>query len=667
MFNFKKPKNLLHLYHRELQRDRSSSSSPVATKPRPWLRFANIGIWLVVFIVIGSLINLWYILPSIQSAYHDATLAKSKLEQSLVAYRNRELSQAQALLSESQTLLTQTSDNLRLIRSTPIAWTPYFHAQLSDLSSIVDLSVRLTRTASDLTASSIGILSVLPDYSLPNYTKLTPDQKQSFWHSVSLAAPQLASAEAELNSISSELAAIGTPDFFKLAQIDLDLVNDHLTQFQATVASANFYAQVLPAAMGYPKPSRWLIILQNNHELRPTGGFIGSYGVMEVTNGDITKLNTADSYHLDMPVKDKFKVEPPAPLKRYLGVTNWYFRDSNWSPDWPTSAQKVAWFYREENKLLPQPATPDQFDFVVAVTPELIIDLLEITGPIKVDNRTYTKDNFMELLQSTTEKDYQALGLSSWNRKADIGRITGAMYARLIDSLDSRRPEILAVLQNNLNRKNVLVYATDPQLADKLRSNNWDGHLEQSTNDYLMVVDANLAALKTDAVINRNLNYQVVETADGLLAKLTINYANTGVYTWKTTKYRSYTRVFVPEGSQLVKAAGFFGSQADLTVGSELGKTYFGGWLEIEPGKIGHLYFEYLLPDHLWQAVRAKNYQLTIQKQPGSNVSDLQVQLQFNKAIRSFQPQSLHATLSDKQMTWQDDLDTDKNFSVSFY
>ncbi len=667
MFNFHKPKKLLDIYHHELNRSSSQSRSRPAKPAGPWLRFLNLAIWAAVIIVITSLINLWYILPAVKDAYHNATLAKSKLEQSLIAYQNRDLVTAQSDLGEAQSLLERTGTSLKLIRSTPIAWTPYFHSQLSDLERLVELSLRLTTTASTLTDSSIGVLSILPDYSLPNYTKLSPADKRAFWQSVTTAAPELAQAQKDLAAISVELAAIGEPDFFKLAQIDFDIITDHLDKFSQTVSSANFYAQTLPRAMGYPEPSRWLIILQNNHELRPTGGFIGSYGVMEINNGEITKLSTHDSYHLDMPVKDKFKIEPPAPLKKYLGVNYWYFRDANWSPDWPSSAEKIAWFYREENKLLASPARPDQFDFIVAVTPDLITDFLDITGPIKVDNRVYTKTNFMELLQSTTEKDYQALGLSSWNRKADIGRISAVMYDKLITSLDSRRPEILTTLQNNLNRKNILVYATNPDLASYLRSSNWDGHISQSKDDYVMVVDANLAALKTDAVINRNLDYQLQETPEGLVAKLTVNYANTGSYTWKTTKYRSYTRVFVPEGSKLRKAAGFFGSEQDLTVGTELGKTYFGGWLEIEPGKIGHLSFEYLLPDSIWQSVRAKKYQLTIQKQPGSTVNDLRVNLNFVKSIRAFDPQSLHATLANNQITWRDNLDLDKNFSVSFY
>ncbi len=241
------------------------------------------------------------------------------------------------------------------------------------------------------------------------------------------------------------------------------------------------------------------------------------------------------------------------------------------------------------------------------------------------------------------------------------------MQEKLISSLDDHREEILDIFTNNLNRKNVLVYSTNKPITAYLQKNNWTGEVEQTTNDYVMVIDANLAALKTDAVMNRNLDYRLEETNEGLMAHLTINYANVGKYTWKTGKYQTYTRIYVPRGSKLKKAAGFFGTEQDLTIGEELGKTYFGGWLEIEPGKIGNLSFDYLLPDNIWQLVRTKNYQLTLQKQPGSNIQDLRVKLIFNNKIKTYQPQSLHAALSGNQISWKDSLDTDKHFSVSFY
>ncbi len=405
MFKFKQKPNLIESYHHELQHQFSFKHPK---KKHPWLRFLTVIVWLLVFCTLAALANLWFILPTIKDAYQNAVSAKTKLEQSFTYYNEKKLAEAKISLAEAEKLFNKTSADLKIIKATPIAWTPYFKNQITDLEKLVNIATKVTQVGSNLTSSSETVLSILPDYSLPNYTKLTPEQKKSFWASVVKVQPEIEEASQNLTDIKAELAEINNHDFLSKLQLDFSSIAEQLDALSTMVSDANFYAKILPTTMGYPKPSRWLFILQNKNELRPTGGFIGTYGLMEINGGEITRLTTDDSYHLDMPVKGKFKVDPPAPLKKYLKMDNWYFRDSNWSPDWQVSAEKIVWFYQNENKLLPKPEPMDKFDFVVAITPDLIIDLLDITGPITVDKRTYTKENFMDLLQATTEKIIKA-------------------------------------------------------------------------------------------------------------------------------------------------------------------------------------------------------------------------------------------------------------------
>ena len=79
---------------------------------------------------------------------------------------------------------------------------------------------------------------------------------------------------------------------------------------------------------------------------------MGTLGVLKVKLGDLVYFKTSDAYHLDMPasLSQDFNVDPPVAIKKYLGVDRWYLRDSNWSPDWPTSAKNIQWFYNMEAK-----------------------------------------------------------------------------------------------------------------------------------------------------------------------------------------------------------------------------------------------------------------------------------------------------------------------------
>lgn len=632
-----------------------------------WLKFFTGLVWFLVAVIALLMINIWLAFPIVNKIYQHSSDGKVKLELSLYYFSQRQFAEAGQNLQEAEADLTIAVAEMKKLRLTPMAYLPYVRERLIDLDKLLGLALQLTQTGQELNTSMNDILRIIPDYSLPNYNRLNEEQKKLLWQTVYETAPQLTSAKQNLMSLTEQLQYLANLNIVKYYKIDLVAIDKRLQEVIVSLNQAEIFARILPQVVGYPETARYLLVLQNNHELRPTGGFIGTIGVAEVTAGNISKLTTSDVYHFDMPASGKLRVVPPAPIKKYLKVDYWYMRDANWSPDWPTSAEKIKWFYGEENKYIVNGDKNAEFDFVLGITPDLIIDLMELTGTIKVDGQLYTAENFMELLQETTEKTYQQKGIRSWDRKQVIGKLATIMQERIISQLDSRRQDIIDIFQKNLNEKNLLVYSEDANIKSYLRGLNWDGQVLNTENDYLLVVDANLAALKTDAVINRNIDYSLEETDKGVVARLRINYANTGSFTWKTTRYQSFTRIFVPKGSKLIKAAGFYGDPKDIVVGEDLDKTYFGGYLEIEPGNIGGLTFEYYLPDNVWQRIRANGYELDIQKQPGNNTQDLRVSLKFINQIKSYEPNSLHTSVNGNEISWKDNLSTDKNFSVSLY
>ena len=138
-------------------------------------------------------------------------------------------------------------------------------------------------------------------------------------------------------------------------------------------------------------------------------------------------------------------------------------------------------------------------------------------------------------------------------------------------------------------RINILFYFNDPQVQAIAQNLNWSGEVKAVSGDYLMVVDANLAAFKTDRVMEENIFYSLNKSASGVLSKVVVDYKHTGGFDWKTTRYRSYVRVYVPRGSKLVKASGFGDGDIDISqddFGREgYAKDYFGGFVSVEPGE----------------------------------------------------------------------------------
>jgi len=409
-------------------------------------------------------------------------------------------------------------------------------------------------------------------------------------------------------------------------------------------------AKLLPALAGYPESSRFLLVMQNNDELRPSGGFIGVDGILEVKDGEILSLKTADSYHLDMPAVGKWTMTPPEPIKKYLKVENWYLRDSNWSPDWPIAAQKVEEIYRGESAAIGQALPP--FTGVIAINPDLVADLLKLVGPITVRGENYTADNFQPLLQYNVEVAYKEQNISSWNRKEIINELLGELKKRLFSLPSDRWSDMLKTADKNITQKNIQIYFANSAWEDLVRDLSASGEVSRQNQDYLLVVDANLGAFKSDVVVKKNIAYTVNEKNGQLNAGLKLNYRHEGGFDWRTTRYRSYTRVYAPLGSKLISLSGLDESQADISTATDaiLNKTVFGFFLTVEPGDSREINLVYSLPDNLNSALSSGRYQLLVQKQSGRRTESLQINLvNQGKGLKS----------------WKSDLETDKNFSLS--
>ncbi len=291
---------------------------------------------------------------------------------------------------------------------------------------------------------------------------------------------------------------------------------------------------------------------------------------------------------------------------------------------------------------------------------------MKLTGPVTLDKVTYTPENFVDVLQYKVEQDFVRLGIPSWQRKEVVGDIAKEVKQKLFDLPLGRWPELIDVVSSNVARKNVLLYSRDNALQTLIREQGWSGSVRQEWGDYLMVVDANMAALKTDAVMDRQINYKLVEKDNKLIAVATLRYSHRGRFDWKTSRYRTYTRVYVPAGSKLVHATGF--SQDKVSVAEELGKTYFGAFLSVEPGQIGQLVFEYELPKQILENMKNyKNYRLIVQKQPGKQLSKLTVDVSFQNDIKSYHPANFYSGAGGpKQLTAEGDLSVDRSFFVNF-
>lgn len=665
MFHFSKSKHLNFILARQAM-DELANRLPQIKKRRKIKRVLNFIKYF--FLSLAALFLLLLILFSAKiyslfGFYDQAVKGKANLEQAITLGQENKYSGAMVLAKAAEKNFEAGIYDLNEIKN------DYFINKIGPAQRLANDAESLLITAQFLSKAVYGganfgksLEGMLNGDEKLNFSQFSPEEKHKILGKIYFSAPELNGIKADLDLAYLNLEQIRPNGALFFLKDKISEIKLTINETGKILERAVPLSELLPALAGYPQKARYLIVLQNNDELRPSGGFLGTYGILEIYDGEIISLKTQDIYHLDMPVKDRVNIEPPPPIKKYL-APKWYLRDANWSPDWPTSAQKINWFYQLESRLNPVAPKITNFDGIIALTPKLIMDFLKITGPATVEGQTYDENNFQDLLQYRVEKGYVELGVSSWQRKEVIGEIAKEVKIKIFDLPPIGWHKTVNAALDNLLQKNLLIYLSDSRLESIVKENGWAGEVKEADSDYVMAVDANMGALKTDAVMERGLEYKVSQSANGLFSKLTLSYAHQQEKTdWKTSAYKSYTRIYAPLGSELIKISGYEPKQIDS--GREFNKTWFGFYLTVEPGKIKNIVAEYKLPP---QVLKDNKYGLYLQKQPGNDLKRVSVDLSLANNIKSYNPASLSMLKSGaNRIKWEGDLSMDREFEINF-
>ena len=241
---------------------------------------------------------------------------------------------------------------------------------------------------------------------------------------VATSREPIAGVVAAIRSARATLA--GVPDGL-LPQLEdaRDAMITRLDEYGPIVDTLSQVSGPLPAILGWDAPRRYLVLTQNPAELRPTGGYTGSYGIIAFDKGRITEATFRDIYQLDLPWDYPFIAAPQALQDNLLGDTQpWQLADANWSPDFPTSARDAIALYENESG-------DTKIDGVFAITTWTIDELLKITGPITVPDSNLTiapGETTLKLMQAI----WQAAAAGSTNRKAVLGPFAQRLFAALL-------------------------------------------------------------------------------------------------------------------------------------------------------------------------------------------------------------------------------------------
>jgi hypothetical protein len=438
----------------------------------------------------------------------------------------------------------------------------------------------------------------------------------------------------------NDLSKVNTSSISENFQNSLADLQNKLPIIIKSLDSFNKSAPIISEMLGEYYSKKYLLVFQNNHEMRASGGFIGTYGIIDVNEGRIENIFIDGIYNPDGQLQEK--IVPPRPIQKISAA--WSMHDSNWFADFPTSAKKLAWFYEK----IGGPTV----DGVIAVTPNAIEDLLKITGPIEMPEYEMIIDenNFRGLTQYEVEVDYD----KELNQpKKILSDMTPKLMEKIFNGEDSNKIkwlDLLNILNKNLLEKHILIYSFDPKTESFILENGWGGEILETDKDYLNVINSNINGYKTDGVIEQKIQHRAEIQNDGsIIDSLTIIRTHRGgntPYDWYNKVNADYLRVYVPKGSCLLEANGhtvekyflpidysYFSKDPDIEaiektlredeatgthIFEESGKTVFGNWIYVSPGETVIVTYKYKLPFKFDFSKNIESYGLLAQKQSGS-------------------------------------------------
>ncbi|HLD61271.1 MAG TPA: DUF4012 domain-containing protein, partial [Patescibacteria group bacterium] len=232
---------------------------------------------------------------------------------------------------------------------------------------------------------------------------------------------------------------------------------------------------LLREALGFGEPRTYLLLLLNNTELRPGGGFIGTYGVIRMNQGSAEIVKVEGTEILDNSAPKDLVSVPPEPIKKHLGVSKWYFRDSNWSPDFVSSSEKALELYSKERGV-----AASEIDAVIGITPTVVEELLKIIGPIEVDGLQLNSENFTEKVEYEVEYGYNEKGILRRDRKQLLGDLTHILGEKVRTTAFEHWSDYFDLARRMVAEKHVMVYMVNSEEQAIASNHGWTGEMRDS-------------------------------------------------------------------------------------------------------------------------------------------------------------------------------------------
>ncbi len=581
-----------------------------------------LGVVLLVLLLIGGILGLLLGVP-LSKTYADTQKTIASAREINTALKSQDIKKTSEAISKTQSLVKVVQADLRAIgwaKSLPVVG-PY----IADGEHGATAALHGLRAASIMTQAVEPYADLLGLEGQGTYVGGTAeDRLAKMVETFDKVTPQIDQVAVEIEAVKKELAFIDPnryPEEFRgrLVRSQIVEAKNIVTGVDEILTQARPLVKHMPALLGSKGEAKYMILFQNDKELRPTGGFITAYAVFRIEKGKIALDAADDIYKLDDTVGKK--VAPPDPIAKYLNVFSWRLRDSNFSPDFYNSMKAFEDIYASSSQ-------KKKLDGILAVDTHLLVRMMDVLGPIKVyDTEFNTKIVpqcncpmvVYELLkQAGTPRGY-------WvdNRKDMIGQLLSAMMKKALATPKQVYAPLFQAAIEEATQKHLLIYLHNEDAEKGIEVLNFAGRIKTNPGgDYLHINDANLGGAKSNLYVTQAVTDKVMIHDGGADVELTIDYKFPhGADNCSLERkeglclagiYRDYLRVYLPLGASVKEVKGF---ENKSTTFEDLGHTVVDGFFTVVPQGLAQIKIKYTVKGDF---KKNGEYKLMIQKQPGT-------------------------------------------------
>ncbi len=186
-------------------------------------------------------------------------------------------------------------------------------------------------------------------------------------------APVVSRAHLNLGEAVNRLREADSDSLTRWVRPSYDALLGKVSDTDAALSAADRAVTVLPTMLGKDGPRTYLVLFDNNAEIRATGGLPGAFAVIEADEGRLSLVRQgapADIGKFATPVLPQSAAERAI----YDSQIAEYFQDTNFTPEFPRTAELVREMWKRTQK--------QQLDGVLSLDTVALSYLLRATGPI---------------------------------------------------------------------------------------------------------------------------------------------------------------------------------------------------------------------------------------------------------------------------------------------